>query len=233
MPPIGIMTAALLGFAGAGSSGSDAPKHKFADCPPAVRKTFQAETKGAKIETVTIEKTEDETVFWADVAVGERTYSIGVLADGTLTEMNLAIDEDKVPFDRCPEAVRATLKNEAFGEKVEMVGKDTNYGVSVYEVAVEHKGRSYQIVVAEDGTLVEKVLVIDDEEIALAKCPAAVQAAFREHAKGGVIAPEITRSAGIIRPTYEVEVQIKGTIYLIEVSENGSLISKSLEAAEQ
>ena len=158
-----------------------------------------AEAKGAKIETVTKEKDEDdETVYWADVAVGGRTYAIGVLEDGTLTEMNLAVDDEELPFDRCPAAVQATFRSEAFGEKVETVGKDMKYGVTIYETVVEHKGKSYEIVVAEDGTLVEKVLVIDDEEVELAKCPAAVQVALREHAKGGKIG-DITRSTGIGR----------------------------------
>jgi hypothetical protein len=61
-------------------------------------------------------------------------------------------------------------------------------------------------------------------------CPAAVQAALREHAKGGKIG-EITLSTGLGRQTYEAEVAIKGKIYLVEVAENGQLISKSLEAA--
>ena len=86
--------------------------------------------------------------------------------------------------------------------------------------------------VAEDGTLVEKVLVIEDEEIELAKCPAAVQAAFREHARGGTVG-DITRSTGISRPTFEAEVKIQDKVYLIEVAESGVLISKSLEAGEE
>ena len=86
--------------------------------------------------------------------------------------------------------------------------------------------------VAEDGTLVEKVLVIEDEEVELAKCPATVQAALRQHAKGGTIG-DITRSTGISHPTFEAEVKIKDKVYLIEVAENGLLISKSLEAGEE
>ena len=85
-----------------------------------MQKTFQAEAKGAKIETVTKEKDEDdETVYWADVPIGGKTYAIGVLEDGTLTEMNLAVDDDELPFERCPAAVQATFRSEAFGEKVD------------------------------------------------------------------------------------------------------------------
>ncbi len=159
-------------------------------------------------------------------------YEIGVLEDGTLTEMNLAVDGDEVPFERSPAAVQSTFRREAFGEKVESLGKDLKYGVAIYEAAVRHKGRAYQIIVAEDGTLVEKVLVIDDEEIELAKCPAVVQAALKAHARGGTIG-DVTRSTGIGRPTFEAEVKIKDKVYMIEIGENGTLLSKSLEAGEE
>jgi uncharacterized membrane protein YkoI len=205
---------------------------KFADGPAAVRKTFEAEAKGSRIETIHKEKAEDDTVYWAEVTIGGKAYAVGVLEDGTLTEMNLAVAEDELPFDQCPAAVQSTFRREAFGEKVESVGKDVKYGVPIYEAAVKHRGRSYEIVVAEDGTLVEKVLVIEDEEVELAKCPATVQTAFKAHARGGTIG-DVTRSTGIGRPTFEAEVKIKDKVYLIEVAENGSLISKSLEAGEE
>ena len=200
--------------------------------PQPYRRPFRPRRRGAKIETVTKEKDEDdETVYWADVAVGGKTYAIGVLEDGTLTEMNLAVDEEELPFDRCPAAVQATFRSEAFGEKVDTVGKDMKYGVTIYQTVVDHKGKSYEIVVAEDGTLVEKVLVIDDEEVKLADCPAAVRTALHEHANGGEIG-DITRSTGIGQHTFEAEVKIKAKVYLIEVTESGLLISKSLEAAK-
>jgi hypothetical protein len=232
MQPVWIVNAALLALVPALGPLDDPPAHKLADCPPAVRKTFQAEAKGAKIESVTIEKDEDDqTVYWADVTIGGKSYAIGVLKDGTLSEMNLAVGDEEIPYDRCPPAVKATFRAEAFGATLDTVGKDMKYGVPIYEAVVAHKGKSYQIVIAEDGTLVEKTLVIDDEEIDLAKCPAAVQASLREQAKGGTLG-EITRSTGIGERTYEVEVELKGKVYLVEVAESGTLISKSLEAGE-
>jgi hypothetical protein len=232
MRSLWFVTAGVLVLASGTGAPGDEQEIKFSDCPAAVRKTFEAEAKGAKIETVTKETDEDETIYWADVELGGKTYAIGVLEDGTLSEMNLAIDEDEVPFERCPAAVQATFKSEGFGAMIESVGKDLKYGVTIYEAVVEHKGKSYEVVVAEDGTLVEKVLVIDDEEVELAACPAAVQIAFRQHSGGGTIG-DITRSTGIGRHTYEAEVEIKGKVYLIEVSETGLLLSKSLEAVEE
>jgi hypothetical protein len=233
MQPLMVVTAALLGLVFGTASADDEQEVKFSDCPAAVRKTFAAEAKGAKIETVTKEKDEDDqTVYWADADVGGKTYAIGVLEDGTLTEMNLAVDDDELLFDGCPAAVRATFRSEAFGEKIGSVGKEMKYGVKVYETVVGHQGKSYEIVVAEDGTLVEKVLVIDDEEVELSKCPSAVKATLHEHAKGGTIG-DITRSTGIGQHTFEAELKIKAKVYLIEVAESGFLISKSLEAGEE
>ena len=52
-----------------------------------MRKSLEAEAKGAKIETVTKEKgDDDQTVFWAEVKLDGRPYAIGVLEDGTLSE---------------------------------------------------------------------------------------------------------------------------------------------------
>jgi hypothetical protein len=218
----------LLGVASAG----DEQEIKFADCPLAVRKAFEAEAKGAKIATVTKEKEDgEETVYWADVSLGGRTYAIGILEDGILTEMNLSVGDEEIPLDRCPAAVQATFHREAFGETIRNVGKDLKYGVTIYETTVDHQGKAYEVVVAEDGTLVEKVLVIQDEEIELSKCPAAVQAELRAHARGGTVGA-ITRSTGIGRQTFEAEVEIEGKVYLVEIAENGALISKSLEASQ-
>jgi hypothetical protein len=202
------------------------------DFPPAVRRTLESESNGARIESLRAEKDEDgATVYWADVATGGRAYAIGILADGTLTEMKLSTQDTELSIDRCPPAVRSTIRSEASGQTVGAVGKDVKYGVTIYETTVTHRGKPYEIVVAEDGTLVEKVLVIDDEAVELASCPTAVQAAFRKHGGGGTI-HDVTRSTGINGSTFEAEVDIKAKVYLIDIAQNGLLISKSLEAGE-
>ena len=233
MQPLWVVTAVSMGLvSGMATDQRRARRSSSPTARPPCGRRSRPRPRGRRSRPSTRRRREDETVYWAEVAIGGKTYAIGVLEDGTLTEMNLAVDDAEVPFDRCPAAVQATFRREAFGEKVEGVGKDMKYGVTIYETVVQHKGKSYEIVVAEDGTLVEKVLVIEDEEVELAKCPAAVQAALREHARGGTIG-DITRSTGIGRPTFEAEVEIKDKVYLIEVAENGLLISKSLEAGEE
>jgi hypothetical protein len=233
MQPLWVISAATLGVVLAVALAGDDERIKFADCPPAVQKTFESEAKGAKIEKVTKEKNvDDDTLYWAELAVGGKMYTIGVLEDGTLTEMNLAVDDDELPLERCPAAVQATLRHEAFGQRIGSVGIDMKYGVPIYQTVVPYRGHSYEIVVAEDGTLVEKVLVIEDEEVDLEKCPTSVQRSLRAHSDGGKIG-QITRSTGIGKHTFEAEVEIKTKVYLIEVAESGFLISKSLEAGKE
>ena len=68
MPPLLIVPAALLGLVFMTASLTDEKEVKFSDCPAAVRKALKAETKGAKIETVTKEKDDDDQViYWAEV----------------------------------------------------------------------------------------------------------------------------------------------------------------------
>ena len=221
---------AVFGFLFGNNLSSDDPKSKFSESPAHVQATMKAEAPGVKFEFVDKEKDEDNVVtYWADAVIGSKTYSIGVLEDGTLTEINLVADTDELPFDKLPPAVQATFKAEGFGQKIETVGKDMKFGVAIFEAGVDHRGRRYEIAVAEDGTLVEKVLVINDEEIELEKCPMVVQAAFKKQAGTGMI-HEITRYAGIIKPVYEAEVEINGKIYLVEIAESGYLVSKSLDA---
>jgi hypothetical protein len=228
-----VIVALLGGFVGV-ANGADQTKVKFSECPEPVRKTLHAEAPGAKFDEVGKERDDgNEVTYWAKAELGGKMYSLGVLEDGTLSEMTLDIaEEDEIPLDKCPAAARATLLGEAFGVKIQNVIKDLKYGVAIYEVVVEHQGKMYEIVVAEDGTLVEKVLVIDDEDLELSACPLAVQAGIKKLAKGGTI-DGVTRSSGIGKPTFEAEVEIKGRVYLIEVDDTGALIAKSLEATKE
>ena len=231
MQPLLVSLAAQTRIALRDGASAQEQEIKFADCPAAVR-VLHAESKGADRDRHQGERRRRPVRLLGRSQVDGRPYAIGVLEDGTLSEMNLAVDDEEVDLDRCPAAVQTTLRNESFGEKITAVGKDMKYGMTIFETAVEHKGKSYEIVVAEDGTLVEKVLIIVDEEVTLDQCPAAVKITLREYAKGGTIG-DITRSSGIGRHTFEAEVKAKDSIYLIEVAENGHLISKSLEAAEE
>ena len=213
--------------AGFAAFGDDDQPIKLADCPAAVRKTLEHEAKGSKIEAVDKVTEDGATTYGAGVLVGGRKYRIHVDAEGSLIEMGLEVGDEEVKFAASPAAVQATFRREAKDAKFDALTKDLKYGVTVYEAVVNLLGKEYSIVVAENGTLVEKMLIIAEDEIDLTHCPAAVQHALREHAQGGKIGP-VTRATGVGGHVFEAELEIKGKTYFVEVTEGGGLITKSL-----
>ena len=208
----------------------DAPAIKLADCPAAVQKTLKEESRGATIDRVTKETEDEETSYWTTVKIDDNSYEIGVDKEGALIEMALNVGENDIKLADCPAAVQKSLRKEGNGADVDEVFKDLRYGVSIFATVVPVDGKDYEIVVAEDGTLVEKTLLIMEDEIDLAHTPTAVQKALKEEARGGKIG-EIVRSTGIRGHVFEAEVKADNKLYLIEVSEGGMLISKTLEDA--
>ncbi len=210
----------------------DEPKVPFADCPAAVQKTLREATRGAVIATVVKETNEDVTTYRASVVVDGRKYALEVDEDGTLIDMSLEVDQDEVKFSSCPKAAQTTFRKESRDSLIDVVGKSLRLGGAVYDAVVTLSGKDYAIVVAEDGTLIEKTLLIDDEAIELSECPAAVQKTLREHAAGGQIGA-VTRSTGIGGHVYDAEVEIHGLSYIVEVTEKGVLFAKSLNEVDE
>ena len=232
MQRIGIATAASLGLVLGMATVGDGQETKLSDCPAAVKKTIEAEAKGAEIGTVHKEKEEDATVYWTEAVIAGKTYALGVLEDGTLVEMNLAVNDAEVPFDRCPTAVQATFRHEAFGLAIKSVGKDRKYGVTIYETVVQHKGQG----VRDRGRRGRDARGEGPRHRGRGdradEVPRARPGHLPRARRGGTVG-DVTRSTGITRPTFEAEVKIQDKVYLIEVGESGVLISKSLEAAEE
>jgi hypothetical protein len=211
----------------------DEEEIKFSDCPAVVQKTIRDEAKGGKIdETVSKEMEEGKTTYWASVVIGGRDYAIGVTEDGTLTDKILEIGDEEVKYSDCPAAVRKTFREESKDAKINDVNKERKLGVTIYSAGVTINDKEYVIKVAEDGTLTEKVLLIEEEDIVLSSCPTAVQKTFREESQGGTIG-NVTRSSGLGSNVYEAQVEINGKTYNLEVNEDGMLISKSLDEEDE
>ena len=148
---------------------------------------------------------------------------------------------EELKLSDCPNAVQKTLKREANGAKINEVKKEIEDGETTYEADVTIDGKEYEIVVSEDGTLLEKALEDDEEddgkeseevEMKLADCPAAVQKTFKREANEADIdvVDKETKDGKVI---YEVDVKIDGKNYEIRVAEDGILISKALDEEDE
>ena len=65
-------------------------------------------------------------------------------------------NEVAVTMNDVPPAVRATLERESAGGKVTEVEKELKKGKTVYSADMEINGVAWDIVVAEDGTVISK-----------------------------------------------------------------------------
>ncbi len=66
--------------------------------------------------------------------------------------------ETKITADQVPAAVKATMEKEAGGAPLSEFEKETDEGKTVYEADATSGGQTYEIAVAEDGTLLKKKL---------------------------------------------------------------------------
>jgi ABC-type glycerol-3-phosphate transport system substrate-binding protein len=96
---------ALLAIAAVPVLGEDADDDeqevtvKWADVPEAVRKTFEKEAPGVKIEQVEKETEDGKTTYEAEVSIGGKDYEIEVAAEGKLVEKEEADDDDDADDD--------------------------------------------------------------------------------------------------------------------------------------
>ena len=72
---------------------------KYADVPLAVRKTFEKEAPGVKIEEVEKETEDGKTTYEAEVTIDGKNYEIEVAEDGTLLEKEEDDDDDEEEED--------------------------------------------------------------------------------------------------------------------------------------
>jgi len=72
--------------------------------------------------------------------------------------------ERDVTIDEVPEAVRATILQEAGDNEIEEIEEETKNGVTTYEAEWHEGGVEVEIKVAADGTLLKKEIEDDDDD---------------------------------------------------------------------
>ena len=138
-----------------------------ARCPEAVRTTLKEETVGSKVMHASKVTEGSKTIYHFAVLVNNKAYALSVEENGTLLEKKLEIEPERnvVQFSECPDVVQKTLRREAGGNELEIVSKETgDDGKSLYAVDVKIGDQVYELQVAEDGTLIFKGLMPQEDE---------------------------------------------------------------------
>ena len=142
------------------AAGEKEQKVKLTKCPPAVQKTLQREAKGSKIEEVMKTKEDGETIYESSVLIKGKKYNIEVASSGKLLSIST-----KVKISDLPESVRKTLMDEVGkGELEKYAEREVENHKTFYEAKAEINEKDYEIVIAENGTLIKKVLVAEEKE---------------------------------------------------------------------
>lgn len=103
-------------------------------------------------------------MHWAGIAVLSLGLTGMVASRAAAEEKGKEENEVKMKFDDVPKRVQKTIKREAFKAEVETVDKEEIKGKTVYEADARIGKNNYEIIVAEDGTLLSKKLDNEDEE---------------------------------------------------------------------
>lgn len=139
-------------------------------------------------------------------------------------------DEEKIQLAEAPAAVQKTLKREAGGADIKKVTREIEDGKATFEAEVKIEGVEYLIRVAADGTLLEKEIEDEDDEmpVKFVDLPASVQKALQREAPGAKLdtVEKLWREG---RTLYEVDVAIDGKNYEIVVTAKGLLLWKKLD----
>jgi uncharacterized protein YacL (UPF0231 family) len=161
-----------------------------------------------------------------------------LLSLSTIGQLSAADGESKVKLSECPKVVQKTLKRESSDGKIKDVNVIEDEAATLYAASITLGGREYQVMVAQDGTLVQKVL--DDEQdhteqeldLDLEDCPPVVQKTLVREADGyeiDLVVERVTNGETM----FMADIRHDGRDYLVIVADDGTLISKTLYDQEE
>lgn len=121
---------------------------KLAKIPPAAAEALKKAAGTAKIEKVNIEKDGKVTVYEVELSeAGQPAREVSVTADGKINA-----EEETMPLDKLPEAVRKAIEAGAKGAKIERVNRIKRAsGAVTYEASYVSKGKKTDVEYLEDG----------------------------------------------------------------------------------
>ena len=121
---------------------------KLAKMPTAAAEALKKAAGTAKIEQVSIEKEGKTTIYEADLSeAGKPNREVSVTADG-----KIVLEEEAVPLEKLPEALRKAIEAGAKGAKIERVNRIKRAGGGVtYEPLYNNKGKKTEVEFFEDG----------------------------------------------------------------------------------
>ena len=129
-------------------AGDSAVMAKLAKIPPAAAEALKKAAGTATIESLSIEKDGKVTVYLISIVeAGKPNREVSVTADGKLNA-----EEETVPLEKVPEAVRKAIEAQAKGAKIERVQRMNRVkGGVTYEALYVNKSKKTEVEFLENG----------------------------------------------------------------------------------
>ena len=137
----------LIGLSLAGVARAADKKLAKADLPPAVLKTAEEQSKGAKVLGYSSETEEGKLEYEVHLQVDGHSRNVSISSDGGLIEI-----EEQVDIEKLPPSVKTSLLKQAGKGTISKVESLTKGGsIVAYEAQVKTAGKHYEIQVGPQG----------------------------------------------------------------------------------
>lgn len=144
---------------------------------------------------------------------------------------SLSVYADRVPLTQLPDKVQTAIKNQAKGETLEHVERETRDGQTVYQAEFKREGLNRRVTFDASGAVLPDRGITARVENTLDRTPsmmlndlpAAVQKTVKEQQAGREVA-DIDKEMWNGKDVYEIEFKEKGANSRIHVASDGSLV---------
>jgi uncharacterized membrane protein YkoI len=120
------------------------------DLPPAVQKTVKDLIQGSNLKGLSTEEENGKTVYEAETIKNGKTRDVLIDAAGTILEI-----EESTTLNEIPGPAKTAIEKAATGGKIIKLETVTKGGVTNYEAAIVKAGKSSEIKVAANGSIVK------------------------------------------------------------------------------
>ncbi len=149
-----------------------------------------------------------------------------LLCSACCSAMSDSKGEEMVAWDSVPAAVQKTITDNAAGNPVDKVEKETRDGTTLYEAKVKKANGSRLVIkVGEDAKLIGVIKKSAETTVSFSKLPKSVRATITKEASGQKVA-KVEKETVDGKLIYEATVpNADGTRLIIKVGKTGTLIS--------
>jgi uncharacterized membrane protein YkoI len=209
--------------------------------PAAVQKTIRTQAGPGQIVDVDKNVQKNATIYAAEFQRDGKNQVIHVAEDGALLRHRIkkaargeqiisSWEPRKVTMNEVPAIVQNTIRSQAGRDRIEDIDRMVKDGRTVYQAAFKRYGKHTELLVAEDGSIVQGTPTVAKRGSlfgpTVTELPRAVQNTIKAAQLGGGEVANIERQVRNGRTVFAVELDQRGKTREIVIAEDGSIVGE-------